>query len=76
MNRDKVANMVDPPDGLKDQLTNALIMAGLSFFTTLSGMAITQVICEPEKALIASAISAGLSFFTTLALQRGLVKKD
>jgi len=76
MEKDKVLNMVDPPDGFKDQLINACIYAGLSFFTTLTSMSITQVTSDPLSALIASAISAGFAFFSSLAVQRGLVKKE
>lgn len=76
MEKDKVMNMVDPPDGIKDQLVNACIYAGLSFFTTLAGMSIMQVVSNPVTVLVASGISAGLAFFTSLAVQRGLVKKE
>jgi hypothetical protein len=76
MEKDKVMNMVDPPNGTKDQIANACIYAGLSFFTALAGMSITQVTSNPCTALVASGISAGLAFFTSLAVQRGLVKKE
>ena len=75
MNRDKVLNIIDPPDGLKDQIINACIYAGMSFFTSLAGMSVTHIVEDPVSALIASVISAGLAFFTSLAVQRGLVKK-
>lgn len=58
----------------RDAIIDALIIAGLNFFATLSGISITQIIHEPCKALLASAISAGLGFFSTLALKRGLLK--
>jgi len=74
MNRDKVLNYNDPPDGFKDQLTNAAIQAGFNFFSTLAGVTATGVIRDPVYALVASGISAGLGFFASLMVQRGLMK--
>lgn len=56
----------------KNAIADGLIVAGLNFFSTLSGISITHIIVEPLNALLASLISAGLGFFTTLAFKRGL----
>jgi len=58
---------------LKEALINAFIMGGLSFFTTLAGMSIAQVVEDPVRALSAAGIAAGLAFFTRLAIERGLM---
>jgi len=76
MDRRYVINHKDPPNGLKDQIINALIVAGMNFFGTLAGLGATQVIKDPLLALVASGVSAGFSFFSSLAVQRGLVKKE
>jgi len=76
MKRNEILNHKNPPNGLKDQLINALITAGLNFFTTLSALQITNVLNDPLMALASSGISAGLGFFTSLAVQRGLMKKN
>ena len=72
MEAGKVINHKDPPDGWKDQLINAGIIAGFNFFSTLASLSVTQVITNPATALIASGISAGLGFFGSLMLQRGI----
>lgn len=56
----------------RNAIADGLIVAGLNFFSTLSGISITHIIVEPLDALLASLISAGLGFFTTLAFKRGL----
>jgi len=56
----------------RDAVADGLIVAGLNFFSTLSGISITHIIVDPLDALLASLISAGLGFFTTLAFKRGL----
>lgn len=56
----------------KNAVADGLIVAGLNFFSTLSGISIAHIIVEPLNALLASLISAGLGFFTTLAFKRGL----
>jgi len=76
MNRNKILNHKDPPDGVKDQIVNALILAGVNFFGTLAGLGTTQIVKDPLLALIASGVSAGFSFFSSLAVQRGLMKKE
>ena len=75
MNRNKVLNHKDPPNGLKEQIINALIVAGVNFFGTLAGLGATQVVHDPVLALVASGISAGFAFFSSLAVQRGLMKE-
>lgn len=57
----------------RDAIADALIYAGFSFFFTLSGISIAQIVTEPVKALLAAGISAGLAFFTLLSLKRGLI---
>jgi len=76
MNRNEVINHKNPPNGWKDQIINAGIIAGLNFFTTLAGLQVTQVVANPVTALLSAGISAGLGFFTSLAIQRGLVKRN
>jgi len=76
MNRAKVLKIVDPPNGWKDQLANAGIIAGVNFFTTLGGLGATGLLGDPLKGLIAAGISAGVGFFVTLAAQRGLQKPE
>ena len=76
MENDKVLNHTDPPDGLKDQLINAGIVAGFNFFSTLAGLSITGITENPVTALAAAAISAGLGFFASLMTQRGLHKPE
>ncbi len=53
----------------KDEVVDAAVIAGMSFFGTLGGMAAVGM-----ANVTAAAISAGSIFFTTLALKRGLVK--
>lgn len=76
MKRNEVLNHKNPPNGFKDQLVNAGILAGVNFFSTLSAIQITQVINDPVTALAGAGISAGLGFFMSLAVQRGLMKKE
>jgi len=72
MNAEKVLNHVDPPNGLKDQIVNAVIIAGFNFFSTLASLSVTQIVTNPTTALVASGISAGLGFFGSLMVQRGI----
>jgi len=73
--RDKVCNLRDPPGSLRDQLINALIMAGIDFFSTLASISAAGIITDPARSLLAASIAAGLGFFMTLAIQRGLYKR-
>ena len=59
----------------REMVIDAFIIAGLNFFTTLSGISIADISTSPGEAFLASAISAGLGFFTTLAVKRGLKKE-
>ena len=74
MNAKEVLNHKDPPNGWKDQLINATIVAGFNFFSTLASISVTKVITNPVMALVASGISAGLGFFGSLMIQRGITK--
>jgi len=76
MKRNDVLNMKDPPNGARNQIVNAAIVAGLNFFGTLAGLGATGLLIDPITGLTAAAISAGVGFFTTLAAQRGLQKKE
>ena len=67
-------NYIDPPDGIKDQLINAFIIAGFNFFSTLASMGVTQLTTDPLQALLAGVISAGIGFFGSLMVQRGIAK--
>jgi len=57
-----------------DAVLDAAIMAGLTFFTTLGGLAVTDLIRSPVG-WVAAGIAAASQFFLVLALKRGLVKK-
>jgi len=70
----KVMNHIDPPDGIKDQLINASIIAGFNFFSTLASMGVTQLATDPLQTLLAGTISAGIGFFGSLMVQRGIAK--
>jgi len=74
MNAREVLNHKNPPNGWKDQIINATIVAGFNFFSTLASLSVTQVVQNPATALIASGISAGLGFFGSLMIQRGITK--
>jgi len=76
MDRNDVLNLKDPPDGLKDQVINAGIVAGFNFFSTLAGLGATQAVKDPMTCLLAAAISAGVSFFGSLVAQKGLKKAE
>jgi len=70
----KVMNHIDPPDGIKDQLINASIIAGFNFFSTLASTGVTQLTTDPLQAILAGTISAGIGFFGSLMVQRGISK--
>jgi len=76
MDRNDVLNLKDPPDGLKDQLLNAAIIAGFNAFSTLAGLGATGLLADPKVGIVAAAISAGVSFFGALMVQRGLKKES
>jgi len=65
-------NFVDPPNGIKEQLINATIIAGFNFFSTLASMGVTQLTTDPLQAILAGIISAGIGFFGSLMVQRGI----
>ena len=74
MNAREVLNHKDPPNGTRDQIINAVIVAGFNFFSTLASLSVTQVVSNPLQALVASGISAGLGFFGSLMVQRGITR--
>jgi len=76
MDRKDVLNMKDPPDGWKDQIINAGIVAGVAAFTTLASISAAGIRAAPGTSLLAAGIAAGLNFFTSLAIQRGLKKGE
>jgi len=55
-----------------EALLDALIIAGLNFFSCLSALSVLQILENPLQALVAAIISAGFGFFSTLAIKRGL----
>lgn len=57
-----------------DEIIDAAIVAGITFFAGLGGMAAVDV--PTVKAFVAAGIAAGAQFFTVLGLKRGLVKKE
>lgn len=73
-NRPRVIGETDKSRGFdwKSAVADALIVAGLNFFSALAGLTATQVVSNPVKVLVAAGISAGLGFFSTLAFKRGL----
>ena len=64
--------MKDPPNDIQDQLINAGIMAGDTFFGTLLGIGVMGIVQDWRLAVIGAGIAAGFVFFSTLAIQRGL----
>ena len=54
----------------KDSVIDALIISGLTFFSTLGGDSITGL--NTSSALKASAVASGVQFFIFLALKRGI----
>jgi hypothetical protein len=76
MEKNKILNFKDPPDGWKDQIANATITAGFNFFSTLAGLGATSLTSNPQTALAAAGVSAGVGFFASLMLQRGLKKPE
>jgi len=60
----------------RDALLDALISAGLTFFTTLGGIAVTQLVSNPTSTVIAAGVAAGGQFFAILAVKRGLREKQ
>jgi len=76
MEKNKILNFKDPPDSWKDQIANAVIVAGFNFFSTLAGVQITALTADPATALAAAGVSAGLGFFASLMVQRGLKKPE
>lgn len=56
-------------------LADAVIMAGLTFFTTLGGLGATGLLSNPALGFTASIISAGGEFFAILVIKRGLKEK-
>lgn len=57
---------------LRDGLINASILAGVSFFTALAGIAIADLTSNPLQSVVAAGVAAGLSFFVRLSVERGL----
>jgi len=73
--REKLLKVVDPPNGFKEQLVNAGIMAGFNFFGTLVGLGATGLLGDITVGLLSAGISAGFAFFGSLVAQRGLQPK-
>jgi len=76
MDRADILHLVDPPNGWRDHLVNAAIVAGLGAFTTLAAITAAGIRADPMTALIAAGISAGINFFSSLAIQRGLKERE
>lgn len=57
-----------------DALTDAGILAGITFFTAMAGAGLTAV--TYVKMIPAAAITAGLQFLTILGLKRKLIKPN
>ncbi len=53
-------------------IADSFIVAGLNFFSTLSGLGAAQLLDEPSRAFTAAFVAAGVGFFITLASKRGL----
>jgi len=56
----------------REAVLDALIIAGLNFFSSLSAMSATQIARNPWVAILTALIAAGFGFFSTLAIKRGL----
>jgi hypothetical protein len=67
----RIANIrLDPNSStFRDDLIDASILAGLTFFTNLASQSFVG-----KLELIQAGIQAGLMFFTFLAIKRGLIK--
>jgi hypothetical protein len=57
-----------------DALADAGILAGITFFTALSGIKLAEV--QTTKAVTGAGISASLQFLTIIALKRKLIKQN
>jgi hypothetical protein len=66
----RIANINPTPNNstLTDDIIDASILAGLTFFTNLASQAVISNIN-----IIQAGIQAGLMFFTFLAIKRGLI---
>jgi hypothetical protein len=66
----RIANIrLDPNESrLRDDLIDASILAGLTFFTNLTSQSFIG-----KMELIQAGIQAGLMFFVFLAIKRGLI---
>ena len=69
----KGKNNADGSFDWKDALIDAGIVAGLTFFTSLGGMAVLTPITE--QTLMGAGIAAATQFFLFLAIKRGLREK-
>jgi hypothetical protein len=65
-------SLVETDSCIKDQLINAAIFSGFTFFTTLISVTVVDLMSTPSKYLLAGCISAGLAFFVSLIAQRGI----
>ena len=71
----RAVEILDPKEEpLRDMLLDALIIAGLNFFSTLAGIGAVGITSDPVRSLIAAAVAAGVGFFSTLAIKRGVKK--
>jgi len=67
------------PDGKfdwGDAVADALILAGVSFFTSLGALGVSGLLTNPLQGLLSAGISAGANFCIILATKRGLVKRE
>jgi len=71
-------NNADGSFNWADALADAGVMAGLTFFTTLSAVVVTGVALTSDWTtfVVPAAISAGMQFFAVLAVKRGLKPKE
>jgi len=53
-------------------IIDSIIMGGISFVTTLTGIGVAGISAEPKQAVLAAGLAAALGFLTTLSLKRGL----
>lgn len=75
MKRDKVLHFKDPPGNSRDQIVNAAVLAGYTFFGTLVGIGAAGLLSDLKTGLMGAFISAGFVFFSSLVTQRGLQKE-
>lgn len=58
----------------RDAVIDAGILSGMTFFSTLGGLAVVNLLSNPH-AWVSALVAAGAQFFGVLAIKRGLRDK-